>query len=58
MQVKILLLGATMLLLSACGGLPPSNPQVDTSPTSYRSGYGVRNYAIGGVSDSHLDWGE
>lgn len=58
MKARILLLGVAMLLLSACGGIPPGNSQVDNSPTSYRSGYGIRNNTMGGVADSHLGWGE
>ena len=58
MQMRLLLLGAAMLLLSACGGIPPGNPHVDNSPTSYKSGYGIRSNTMGGLANSHLDWGE
>lgn len=66
MRTGIMLLGFTMLLLSACDGIPQNYAQGDTSsgglsgsygPTSYRTGYGVRS-TIRGVADSQMDWGE
>lgn len=58
MKAKILLLGITMLIMCACGNIPLGYPGVDNSPTSYRTGYGIRSNATGSVADSHMGWGE